>query len=437
MRKKFMYMLNLIQLTVFTLILIANLGILISYKNLYKQAADLMDIDKNIIYNCVTIEGEEPEVSYSKINSLYKYSLDLKEKGLIKSAYKNVTGNSNIDFEGFEENFDVAIVYDEFLKRFPIEIAVGRGFTEEELKGIKGASEVPIIIGYGLKDKFNVGDILTPPLLENDRREGKYIVRDSGDLTTYTLEIKYKVIGVAKPHTMVYLGNSIPYTSSYRDDFIYMSNSIGETKGFRNNEVVFETEGREIEEEIYYSQNPIIVECYDKNEVEGVENLLNNKVEEVALEGEFVLVEDGNSEIQQYRNLFMTSLVLSSVLIFFSLTGLISLIRYTMEQRKKEFGIYLSVGATKEYIALKNMKFIGSLIGISLVLATIISKILKVIMEKYLSLEELAFYSNIFVFNKELIIGLALLFGCVFVISLIPIINKVKKYSVVELIRGK
>ena len=83
------------------------------------------------------------------------------------------------------------------------------------------------------------------------------------------------------------------------------------------------------------------------------------------------------------------------------------------------------------------MKFIGSLIGISLVLATIISKILKVIMEKYLSLEELAFYSNIFVFNKELIIGLALLFGCVFVISLIPIINKVKKYSVVELIRGK
>lgn len=436
MRKKFMYILNLIQLIVFTLILIINLGFLTSYREAYKKSTELLEVNKNIIYRGQPIEGEESEVGCEKLDKLYKYALSLKDKGFVKNAYRNVTGGGAIDVEGMGY-IDFATYSKEFNDVYPIEVCEGRSFNTLDLEGEKGSLIIPVITGYDLKDSFKVGDTFKAAIPLNMKGEGDYIVFEDGEERIYQLDPTYKVIGIAKPNSMAYLGQLIPYTSSYRNDVIYAGNFYDYTKVVKNNEIVFEAFGERIEKELYNGQSEIIVECLSEDDAESIQSLLQDKAEEIGLAGSFEIIDEETVNNNEYRNLYLTSLVLTIVLIFFSLTGLISLIRYTMEQRRKEFGIYLATGATKGYIALLNIRYVASLIALALLFGGVVSKGLKGIVERNLQIEDIDFLSNLFVFNKELVTFMALLYGVVFIMSLIPILNKVRKYSVVELIRGK
>lgn len=347
----------------------------------------------------------------------------------------------DIDFFENTKNTYCTVINKEFLDRYPVEVEGGRSFTDKEIQGEIEGNYVPIIIGNNLKSKYKVGDILSEKLNGNEKIEGDRIIHEVDEFKYKMIRpyYKYKVIAIAEPNTMVYLDEANELESKYMDNMIYICN--------HNPNVEIYIDGildNKLSEE-YGERNWIgFVESHTKEASSKVKEKLNAELKSRNNMGYMYYPTKDNTMLKELKVGYMSSLILCFIFSIFSIVGVIGSTIYSIKDRRKEYGIISALGAKKRYIILENTLKVIAMLAISLVLALGISAILRNDIVNAQTVEAMHQTSDIlitdkylFVINKELMKVLAGVFALVGIISSIPIVYKVKSYSVVDLIRGK
>ncbi|MGL5149093.1 MAG: ABC transporter permease [Clostridium sp.] len=437
-KRAFVYSLNIIQLVAFFVLFITLIGNATTFKELYDNHVNLFPEGKVLKYQS-TFQSDDYIKEKKHYSDIEKILNGFKENGDITSII-----NVNYQDNKFREISDVKSVKInmDFMKRYPLKIKSGRNFKESELSGEEKV--IPIIIGSDLEGRLSIGDELTDIINNKSQRvEGDKLITEIPSYNYKRIEnyYKYKVIGIAEPNTMVYLDENINDVSSgYRNNLIYVGNYKLDAKIYQNN--VFD---EELSNEYGNDQGIGIVECKSKDVTNNIKDVLNRELSARDNLGILASSVQNNDMLQDLRRGFITSLIFALVFIAFSLLGVIGTMIYSINDRRKEFGILMSQGATKNHLIVKNILDIG----IILIIAVVISLGVTVLLRNNVDKELVTFgeeyfkeisYNNtkyLYVINGVLIKyvgGISLL---IVFISSLPIIYKIKKFTVVELIRGK
>lgn len=441
MKKKriFIYSLNIIQLVVFFLVFICNVGVSNYYKEIYNKINGILFTDRTMVYEGISTEVMDLDSNNYDISSI---------KDKINSFIKNNQINSFLVLnsnkgEGFisnnkSEGFDTIMVYKEYLSRYPLEVALGRNFTEKELQGVESIN-IPIIIGYNLKDQYKIGEIIEVPVPKNSEIKDDKIITKVEDNKIISPNFKYEVIGIAKPNTMIRFGSQLPYDVEYSDNIIYSVGKKQTVSIYSNDILVSELQINEIKElyGLKGGQGTYLIECSSKEVYKGIKDKLNEELKKNKISGHFIDIEDNSSLKAEYKKIYMFTSILGAILSVFVLTGLICTLLYTLEGRKKEFGVLIALGLTKRKIQFKNIRITFTIVTLGLVIALGISYIIREILLKSDFWREDNFFNNLFLIDKALLSNLIIIQLILIFICSLPILLKIKKYTVIELIRGK
>lgn len=449
----FIYLLNIIQIIVFFLIVIFSLGYIQTHKERYTKMNEVMIPERTLLYDESrdSIDDSDRLLDENEYRKKYKSVKELINKSVEDGDISYIITSNFIkrDFtRRGEDDYYSTEISEDYLKRYPLEIYSGRNFKGEEIDGLRDGEIIPVIVGYDLRDKFEIGEELISPLnhLEEERIENGYVIFEYQTMKTIRKVKKFKIVGIAKPRTMVYVDTHNGFGTSYRDDIIYFPCSDKWGRLYENNKLIKSDEGNRDKVSLFGDNvlpSNTFFESPSKEARERVEKTLNKELKRLDA-GKLFNPSTDNYELQTYKENYYSALVLGSIMIFFSTTGLICTLIYMMEERKREFGILMSQGASKSYILIKNLVILIFIILISLLISIIISYFIRNNMINEIkfsglydiesSLEETKY---IFLINKTLIKKLIFVALSLGIFCSIPLIYKVRKYSIVELIRGK
>lgn len=448
----FIYLLNIIQIIVFFLIVIFSLGYIQTHKERYTKMNEVMIPERTLLY-----DGSSDNLNFSErltedeYRNKYKSVKELINKSVENGDISYIITSSFIkrDFtRRGEDDYYSTEISEDYLKRYPLEIYSGRNFESEEIDGLRDGESIPMIVGYNLRDKFKIGEELISPLnpYEEERIENGYVISEYQTMKSIRKVKKFKVVGIAKPGTMVYVDTSNGFGTSYRDDIIYFPCSDKWMRVYENNKLIKSDEGNRDKLSLYGDNvlpDNTFFESPSKEAMERVKNTLNKELKRLDA-GKLFNPSTDSYELQSYKENYYSALVLGSIMIFFSTAGLMCTLIYMMEERKREFGILMSQGASKSYILIKNLAVLIFIILVSLLISIIISYFIRNNMINEIkfsglydiesSLEETKY---VFLINKTLIKNLIFVALSLGIFCSIPLIYKVRKYSIVELIRGK
>lgn len=432
--KKSVYILNLLQFIFFTLIMIINIGVYNSYEKNYKQIESLVNpevvISLKYIFNGESFDNQN--IEYKKIKPIID---ELIEENKIKETI--IPNEGQIDLKGRSENLYISFVDKTFLNRYNLKVIEGREFEDVELEGIKNAKEIPVIIGYGLKDKYKVGDILYQDIPIGFKVEGDYLIFENDKYYQKMYNTKLKVIGIAEKGSMIYLGNDLPYSIMQDDTIAYTVPYLVETIVYEdgvvisgNSDVSFSKDSKNL------FQSQLLIEVLDKSEKVEILKILNDEIKKHSENLQFIDAKEESDINIAYRQMYYSTMVLSLILGVFSIIGVISTMIYSIEGLKKEYGILLSIGCKKTTLIMQNILLVVSIILISLGISFSISYLLRGVITD-LAQEDLIGIENLFLIDSNLIISITKTLVVVLLLSIIPIIYKIKRYTILELLRGR
>lgn len=438
-RRYFIYGLNIIQLVVFFVLLITLIGSLASYKEIYSNYINLFPEDR-VLNFASSIADVNPDKEKELFESMEPVLDRLIEEGEILYIFDM---QYREDFFKEIEGIYSTSINESFLERYPIKIESGRSFTKEEIENTVSGDVIPIIIGSNLKDKFKIGDELTEKIISNDTKVvGDKIVTEIEAYKYKKIKdiYKYKVVGIAEANTMVYLDTVNELSSKYTDNMIYMANYKEKVEIYMDN--IFD---KKTSDEYGVRQWIGFIESPTKEASARVLKILNSELKARNNMGYVYYPSKDNMVFKQLREAYMSSLILCVIFSIFSIVGVIGSIIYSIKDRRKEYGILSALGATKRYIIMKNTLTVIALMIISIIIALGITVILRndITSRQVIEITNGAtdVFANsekyLYVINENLLKCLGLAFVVVATISSIPILYKIRKYVIVDLIRGR
>lgn len=219
------------------------------------------------------------------------------------------------------------------LNEFGINVIEGRLFTEEEMNVDFSTQTIPIILGYNLRNRHQIGDTF----------EGKYMLRD----------VKFKVIGVLEPNSYIILTNIGDddvgdFYHEYLDNAYItpMVNCIDTPKS--KDEKTF------IRVLYMFKLNSIIAAPADYNsgEIRAKMDDLANKYDMY----DFEVISISKQELKILKLVCKDSIdimtVLAAILFVFSFICLFAIMSVKMNKNVEYYAIHLMVGASRQRIIL-------------------------------------------------------------------------------------
>lgn len=298
------------------------------------------------------------------------------------------------------------------LDAYNVELESGRYFKESEYEQLE-EGVLPIILGHDYKDIFKVGDIIEYVMI-NDIYKAKVVGILKED---ETIPIKFdnnNVEANGNVDSNNYNLNGImliPYGENT------IMNKLNISNVFWYNFVLLDSS---LEDK---RKDSILNEIEDK-----IENTIDSKFNRKSYDKEITLELDKYKELK--ANYSLTAIV---AIVFSAITMIVSMLN-SIKKRKREFGIYISCGAT--------MKDIIGIIFFQMIAMVVIAIISTIIILKiyflYFEIDSfyLVFDSVQFRTINYKIIGLMLLFGVFYssITSIIPL-RKLSKLDIHELLR--
>jgi len=204
------------------------------------------------------------------------------------------------------------IANEEFFDIFNQEVIAGRKFISKDFE-IKNGT-IPILVGYNLKDKYQLNNI--------------YEITDS--ITGETQ--KYKVVGILK------LNSSFVDLNNQQTNFTYFND--GYIRPLNENMIVtyndFSVLDMVINNTVFISNNELDV------------NSIKNKSDELGLFSlEFITLDESLKIIKEReKQLIVYEIIILSIILIFSLMGIISALLEMVSKNMPEYYIHLKCGAT-------------------------------------------------------------------------------------------
>lgn len=432
MKRKLSSFLIILQLVLSLMFFIILFGFTKSHYVRFQFLNKLMNTD-----NLLFIEQSMSDVDKGEnINyrNVYNNILSLKNKNIVKNIQTFQAGYQ-LSFNNNLDNLNTVFVSEGFMEEHPLKLLQGRNFNNRELDSNIYKEIVPIIVGYNFRDRVKVGQELTIKKANNmEIKNGYEYISSDGELEV-TKQLEYKVIGIADKDSMIFCDNSdILYNLKISNDIIYIpfnvtKNDIYDTSN--NNKFVQTCINNEFD--VAVSNASYIVSVNKNSDINESKLILNNILLKNGSTSKFSTFNENYSfVINSYKQHYITFLVLTIILLSFSIIGILATTLFSISARKKEFGIRLSQGADLKNIAAMVFNEISTLCIISLLIVIAVSLILRTTID-------ITNYQEAYVFKLDHLLMLSLIgitAGIIVVTASIPV-SKINKFNVVELIRGK
>lgn len=444
MRKKIVFTNALVSIQLAITFAIATLliNMIFNFYNENKRYSEIISENKTLIFK-QTVEDSNKDINkillgiFNRVgDGLIKCKLLFEEGGTnfkeLEDKYEEMQDNEislnkyRNDDGDYANNLKTTRLSSEFYNRYPIKIYQGRGFSIDEINGIFQNNEIPIIVGYDLKDYVKLGQTLNIKLNKNQQVINDKVITNMEDINQIneTDYFTYKVVGIADRNMMVRLGNDIPYSVSFASDRIYMPYKSYHFKVTENGIIKAEANVNENEKNL---QN-VILECSSEEDTKILMNTLNEELKKEGVTGKFKSVEENNSFKEAFTDCFKNIGMLGVIVFVFSIIGTMVVNIFTIRLKYKEYGIRLSQGATHKDIALSIIIKNSLLVSISALVGFSITYFLTLIIDDAMTktLFSINFSSGIWLVSLLVII--------IIITSILPIISLYKN-SVVKLIR--
>ncbi|MGL5615526.1 MAG: hypothetical protein ACRDD2_04745 [Sarcina sp.] len=347
---------------------------------------------------------------FSNMSKVYDEFYKMKSEGMIKDFYAIYGGGinpvatndkslipkkyKNLAFSTLNMPLAMIMLNENFYNQYNLNISEGRGFTSKDFE-VKGYEEnVPIILGEDYKDLVSLGHTveITVPNFDSAESEG--------------VNLTFEVIGFYKHNDIPLLGQRIGVLSN-----IQYSNAFG----------IFPliTDVTALNYQPLLAQYGIFVDIGNKNNLSNVQERINNLIN---TDGYNLLVENFYNDYSKIKTSLdsdvFNSLIIAIIFTIFSILGFISVIIARLYNRKNEFAIKLSSGAT-----IKNLIFEIIFENIFICLISTLLSITLVILNygDYLSI-------------KMIITNLSIALGIIIFINIISIL-KLKNLKIIDLLR--
>lgn len=409
------------------------------YNTRYKLYNRIID-EKHTIVADESVYDQDLKIKKKALDEIFK----LKDSGIISDIL--VISKMNNTFKVKDKYYPCYQLSKNMVDRLNISIEKGRSFTEEELDAFTYREEIPVIIGSRLGNYLKIGDTIS---------SNYHYADENGE---YSYKRTLKVIGIAKPGSMVTLESSSNVAGIFINDYgIYSSLGVWKYYLKDNSPDKFLIEGTiknskeynldyELQNNLIISNNSDYLDAILHNEfqilvrqdrdTEAVKEILNNICRQNNSRTRFETLEHSNEIMNSlFSQGILAILTFTIILFIFSITGIIGTTLYSINKRRKEFGIRLSQGSTLNkitYLIVSEILFENIA---ALILAVTPFKLLELYINKNFSTNVEYTYLISFDFNI-----LAMVFGLILssslITSIIPI-KKIMKLDVVELIRGK
>lgn len=380
MMHKKKYMLTVIQFVIcfFALIFaVSMISDVLEYKSRVEELSDLdlvhiYSIDENINYDI--------ESTKAILKSLDETFYELKSESFINKF--GIFEKINIRKEQqtkSNEDLNVIMVSKELLEISKIRLSEGEMYSFFEYQ--TETTEIPILVSEVLKEQFKLNETYT-----------YYILRDSVEE-----RIEFTVKGYVESPEYFWRGNASDITStlSSGDKFIicpqfkdfsilsYLNNILIKLNGQSENDVRLLAE--------YLESNAII--SYEHNTLQG----------------------EINEYYTRQKEIIIPVAIFSIVILVLALLGCIGVILCNLISRKREFGVYYSIGLSQKRLMIILCGEIFCVFVLSFLIASI---------------------ASIFLFNAKtlsVLIAFATMLVCVLLCELVPI-TKFSKLEIINLI---
>lgn len=248
----------------------------------------------------------------------------------------NIVKNNNEDFYALK---GIAI-NEKAYKYFDLKVHEGEDFKDIDYK--KNQEEIPIILGYSYYNIFKVGDTI-------EYLRGEKIK-------------KSKVVGILKDNTLGICGDPNNGIVSFNDYVILPQ--VGTSNNHYYNDDVDKSTSL-----FTYIFNGFIVIKNDKNkekvfediEKVSVENSIDLKFSSLAKN----MNDLKNNSVERQQS----SLALGTIILIFSIVGLVSSLLHSINKNIKEYGVHLMSGATKRQMISRILMQITIIVTISYLIA--------------------------------------------------------------------
>lgn len=339
----------------------------------------------------------------------YKPKIDKIDKSIYEKIYKSIDAMDNVDLINYERiavNFDSSNpdlkgleqdkimesdsiyiqgmgISEAAINHYDLEVLEGKMFNKEENEdGIINA-----VVGYHFKDMFNIGDILVTDVGKKFKITGflkkdMYIPTSIGESDNASYE-KYDLGKAIVCDLNNFLGEDFSYYLSISGAYIHMAKDISEG------------EKLQIKQKIKNEFNKYNIEVNVIDQSKGI----------------FLAL----SEIKKQIMLFNISSI--TILTFISFSIIITILN-SLENRKKEFGVYILSGA--------NITDISKIVFFEICILNLISFSILCIVVIGIKIASIKFLIYMFILT---------LMYCIFTF-LIPL-RKIKNISIKDLIKGE
>lgn len=439
-KRKLSTTLIILQLAICLFGFIAITQIVNLYHDRYRIYSNLVDEDSTLVVDSSPQYVRDSSNKLDIINDIMK----LKSSGDISDIIILRKANDSLKING--KYYTCYQASENYLTKLNLKLSKGRMFTHDEMNYSKYIEEVPIIIGSSLGKYLSINDT----------------VECSGGGTAQdmigTYRRIFKVVGIAEPSSLITLDVTSNFTNAQVNDYgiyapltiwkyyltdnstdkLYIKKSIEYQNQYNQK---YDLDGNKIT--IYNNDfiNGIIDKNFqiivDKNKnIDAVKELCNKISEDNKSSIKFEQLKNINStELEFFRQIFMGFLIFTIVLFTFSILGVSGTTLYSINSRKREFGIRLSQGSTLEQIA--QMILFETLFRniIAFIIVVIPYKFTELLLNKYFSNNIELSYMLKFDLRTILVIFLLVLITT-FLTTIVPI-RKIMRLDIVEIIRGK
>lgn len=437
LRKKLTTSLIIIQLGICLLGFLLIIQVDSYYHSRYSIYTKL--VDEN---NTLVVDPSSRFNTSNDMKKVIKKIFTLKDNGSISDIAVIKSGDETLNINN--KGYIYHQLSGNILDRVNIKLDKGRMFNKDELDYSIFKTEIPIIIGSGLGEYLKLGDtIVCKNKASDENMDGEY-------------EKIFKVIGIAKPASMYSFNVTSNFINTYIDDYAIYSplvtwkyNLVDKSQ---DNQIIKKTILNQQQFNLKYEINGTKMVVYNNDyisalinhqfqiiidngkNIDTVKELCNQLDENQNIK--FSRVKDMNTPIIEiYRQAFLGILIFTIVLFLFSILGIIGTTLYSIDNRKKEFGIRLTHGCTLNGIAVMVLEEIIFENIMAVLFVLVIFNTFKIYAASKLS-KSVEFS---YIINTDIKIFIYIILAITFtmiITSLIPI-KKIMSLDIVELIRGK
>lgn len=414
-KSKKIFVIAVIQLALGLSLLNYTTAIISISKNKVDKFKNMFDFETTYLTRVKDNRFESLTSQYGNLQQVYNEFEKLKDEDIVKSISVVFSTSCNIEelskkVEDIDKlkNLDDSdkmyylsevLVNNEYVRNNALKVVEGRTFTEEDFNIDPRVDAIPILVGNDYKGKVKIGDTF--------EQEVRIDVQDnSQDL----YKVKFEIIGILDI-------NQLPTIFSKQNLITAVNYSNGITVIPTMSKCFYFSEG------VVLGDFGVFITIKDNSKF----SLLEKRAKEITTEynhdncNMINMKEDLESNVGNLERGLYQSVILGIVLTFLSVVGIASVMIGNLNGRKKEFGIKISQGAS--------IKTLSKEIFYEVILTVLWATILSLIILFFRKLKS--------AFTIELILANIVFITIITILIALPIVLKVRKMNVVDLVRGE